>query len=67
MPSMRQIMDDIDSFIACTRQSMKYKNLAELTLVENSIQTAKELALWLDRCEYIRKQGKKKETTYDKR
>lgn len=67
MPSMTQIMNDIDSFIACTRQSMKYKNLAELTLVENSIQTAKELALWLDRCEYIRKLGKKKEITHEER
>ena len=60
MPSMKQIMDDIDGFIASCRSDMRHRNVAERLLAENSIQTAKQLALWLDRCEYIRKAGKKR-------
>lgn len=61
MPSMKQIMDDIEGFIESCRESMQNRNVAERLLIENSMQTARQIALWLDSCEYIRKAGKKKE------
>ena len=58
MPSMRQINDDIQDFITCMQRN-RAQTIVEQVLKDNSINTAKQIALWIDSKEYIRKQIKK--------
>lgn len=61
MPSMKQLNEYIGRFIACKeREKAEANDLARIVLIENSIQTAKQICLWVDFEESIMKENKRR-------
>ncbi len=58
MPSMKRLNEYIGRFIACKeREKAESNDLARTVLIENSIQTAKQICLWVDFEESIMKEN----------